>query len=314
MKKLIIAFCGMLIIWSCSTKVIKNADDLVFKDGTFYSKDDTTSPFTGNLETFYADGKPEYLTSYKDGNRNGEDKEWYQNGILRRSGFYIDGKPDGVHIIYHEDGTINKIDTFKNGERIGLSVEYHRNKISRTGRYRNDTKDGEWIVRDSTGKKLAQQVFNKGNLHEIVRYYPDGNVMCSCIKEKEGYCKFYDENGNRVNMEGKPLFTLHQLREKLIGYYPDKLLDVLGRPYKKGWIDYNEGYYLIYRSLIYDEEFFTYNNVLVVATPRSIQMVEVLPQGIDYTTMSGKTVYIRSLGDEDEFNQKYFHSPTLAKY
>jgi antitoxin component YwqK of YwqJK toxin-antitoxin module len=59
--------------------------------------------------------------------KNGEWKEYYENGQLKIVGFYKDGKQEGEWKEYHENGQLKSVGSFKNGRQEGEWKAYDEN-------------------------------------------------------------------------------------------------------------------------------------------------------------------------------------------
>ncbi|MAD11452.1 MAG: hypothetical protein CMC04_01855 [Flavobacteriaceae bacterium] len=141
MKYLLILSC--LLFTSVGWSKDVSMDDLVQRDGLYYEKNSDV-PFTGNI-LWYAYKDKNIITikvSYKDGKREGEYLEYYENGQLRFKRNYKDGKLEGEYLIYYESGQLKKKNNYKNGKRDGENIHYWENgQLYKTEIY----KDGELI-------------------------------------------------------------------------------------------------------------------------------------------------------------------------
>jgi hypothetical protein len=59
---------------------------------------------TGTFQTWYDNGRPEYVRPYKKGKEDGELRTFYDNGILFQSITYKDGKAHGISYQWDRDG------------------------------------------------------------------------------------------------------------------------------------------------------------------------------------------------------------------
>ena len=86
--------------------------DLVEREGVYYKKF-TDVPFTGEVV-----GKEQ--GQFKDGKKHGKWMKYYDSGQLWKKSFHIDGKLNGVRLIYCENGSLSNRGAFNNGKGIGL--------------------------------------------------------------------------------------------------------------------------------------------------------------------------------------------------
>ncbi len=206
----------------------------IFKDGVktrienhFYENGKPKSSVEPNddgtlLEfvTYYENGQAQKLTTKKaeDGKQFGDYKEWYENGQLFRSGYYIgEYERDGDWLEFYDDGAkrlvaefINKeylIKDFWNKEREHVLIDgtgIHQTETirmgkvtsSRTNRYRNQKRHGlQESYRD--GILSLSQEYEDGVLHGSTKtFYKNGN-----LKEETIYKK-----GDRVSGQKYPMF------------------------------------------------------------------------------------------------------------
>ena len=59
---------------------------------------------TGTIMVYYNKGILKFEGEYLDGKRNGKGKEYFNNGILNYEGEYLDGKWNGYEKEYFDNG------------------------------------------------------------------------------------------------------------------------------------------------------------------------------------------------------------------
>ena len=154
---------------------------------------------TGEWEFFYASGKLEQKGKYdKKGRMQGAWKWWYESGKLWREEFYINGKRDGEMKDYDEEGNVilqgNYIEGRKEGRWIYESPDYKE-----IGNYVNDEPDSLWKSyympakikrfegRFLAGEPVGQHVaFHTNGARMYVGNYVSGM--------KDGDWKYYNED------------------------------------------------------------------------------------------------------------------------
>ena len=85
---------------------------LVTRDGVSYNRY-TKKPFTGKTTE-------RSKWNYKDGIRQGEQLDYYANGILHVNANYKDGKRDGKQFNYSENGQLLQTEIWKDDELIEI--------------------------------------------------------------------------------------------------------------------------------------------------------------------------------------------------
>ena len=153
----------------------------------------------GEWEFYYASGKLEQKGKYdKKGRTQGSWKWYYENGKLMREENYVNGKRDGELKDYDDEGNlavqINFVDNRKEGKWLYQSKDYLE-----YGNYVNDEQDSVWVsyympgkIKRFTGKFVSGQ---PEGLHTM--YQPNGRKLYTgnyVAGMKEGDWRFYDEN------------------------------------------------------------------------------------------------------------------------
>lgn len=111
-----------------STWVNYNLDGLVLSVENY--KNDKLN---GKKIMYYLEGQieteklnPLSITYYEDGIINGEYKEYFSTGKLKRVGLYIDGEQQGEWKEYYPNGSISSSSKYKNGLLHGWSYSYNK--------------------------------------------------------------------------------------------------------------------------------------------------------------------------------------------
>ena len=76
---------------------------------------------------YHNNGNVEIIGNYKNGEREGEWKDYYENGKLAIIDNYKNGKREGEWKFYHENGKLGGIGNYKNGKQEGEWKYYHEN-------------------------------------------------------------------------------------------------------------------------------------------------------------------------------------------
>lgn len=73
---------------------------------------------------------------------------YYDNGNVRQSGFYKDGKLTGAWVAYNEDGTKQSMGTYENGKKVGkwffwtgknlTEVDYRDSRVAEVKKWSKD--------------------------------------------------------------------------------------------------------------------------------------------------------------------------------
>ncbi len=118
------------------------------------------NPFSGLLVSKYDDASLQMNLQYKEGRKDGFEKQWHPNGKLLQSRSYAKGVKIGNHLGYWEDGA-KKFDYHFNekGEYLGSRKEWHKNgQLLREFNYSNGKEIGSQRMWTDSGKIRANYV------------------------------------------------------------------------------------------------------------------------------------------------------------
>ena len=139
-------------------------------EGTFVTldkEDDAKSVFSGSITTYYKNGKPEELKTYKDGKLDNEYTSFYANGFVREHFFLNNGMKEGVMAAFTEDG-----------RSCTLTL------------YRDDVPEGFYVVVDADGNYSKYSLTDKQPILET----PSPDEMRTEYKNGVAW-PYYNKNG-----------------------------------------------------------------------------------------------------------------------
>ena len=159
-----------------SERFINNLEQLEERNGKTYVRGEKEA-FTGTLNV-YRDGN--WLFSevpFKNGLRDGVQKDYYKSGKLRWSGFFKNGKREGSAKSFYENGNVEFEENHINGLQNGIIKEYYEN-----------------------GKIKSERPMKMGKKNGVSRNYHENGQLASIVTFKndlqEGVQKDYFDNGN----------------------------------------------------------------------------------------------------------------------
>jgi antitoxin component YwqK of YwqJK toxin-antitoxin module len=123
MKKLLSILSIFLVFISCSPDRV-HTEDLYFKGDICYLDG---KEFTGISFDIHSNGQLKFERSYKNGRKNGLNKQWFENGQLRIETNYKNGKRDGLDKMWYENGQLNYVWKFKDGVEDGIQKTWYEN-------------------------------------------------------------------------------------------------------------------------------------------------------------------------------------------
>lgn len=102
-------------------------------------------------------------TSYKNGQKNGEEIQYFPNGKVLKMVKYSEGEAQGDQIEYNSDGSIKAKRIYKNGQPFeGNFDERFASDLFINQNYKNGQKDGETIVKEESGTVVAKGIYKDG--------------------------------------------------------------------------------------------------------------------------------------------------------
>lgn len=134
---------------------------------TLDKEDDAKSVFSGSITTYYKNGKPEELKTYKDGKLDNEYTSFYANGFVREHFFLKNGMKEGAMAAFTEDG-----------RACTLTL------------YRDDVPEGFYVVVDADGNYSKYSLTDKQPILET----PSPDEMRTEYKNGVAW-PYYNKNG-----------------------------------------------------------------------------------------------------------------------
>ena len=215
--------------------------------------------------------------NYYNGERHGQQKNYYENGIIQFEGQYVNGSPNGHGKKYEMNGQLRFEGEYINGIAWnGIQYDYDNNTTYniRNGKYVNNEEENENENENNEQNddviSVNKSVLEKNNDNIIKEYDPDGNLLFegeylyshrrkgkeyhNGILEYEGeylYDKKY--NGKGFNENGDIIYELKNGYGKVneygkngnlfIGEYLNGKKNGEGKEYSNGKLEY-EGNFL----------------------------------------------------------------------
>ena len=186
--------------------------------------------FNGSVRTWYKNGCPRVISTWKDGRLDGEFINYWNTLLVfhdppvRIKGSMLDGKLDGNFTMsYIADNRINDLEeitiynldfiarlsgSFEKGRRIGVFEYIRGNGNKSQATFINDQKHGPSITWNKSGVKIQETTFKNAQKHgSYFQWHSNGN------KKEEGKYEYDYKNGPFIfyNRDGKKLY--HQIFE-----------------------------------------------------------------------------------------------------
>jgi hypothetical protein len=143
--------------------------------GTIEYKDDTPN---GPFKFYYKSGKIKREGTFKEGQFEGENVKYYENGSVEYSGEYNNGKEEGLFMFFDEDGWLTDSTYYLSGKQHGEhysffssgELEYFRN-------YQNGLMEGEFKQFDKNDTLRFEAWMVNDTARTIVKYDTLGRAI-----------------------------------------------------------------------------------------------------------------------------------------
>jgi antitoxin component YwqK of YwqJK toxin-antitoxin module len=127
--------------------------------------------------------------------------EAYEDGTLNSESIYINGKMDGLYIIYYDNGKIVSKQMYNNGIKEGTGIHFNSNgELWYEENYKDGRLDGiikYYDYEDSKLERITEYQNGKRNGNEMI--YRDSGTLWSIssykLDKRNGMTFFYWENG-----------------------------------------------------------------------------------------------------------------------
>jgi len=170
MRILVFILCPFLLLLSCENEVLKvdkSSNELQLKNGVLEYQG---APFTGELVSMYNPSSFKMKLEYKEGRKDGYEKQWYPNGELAQHRLYSKGVKVGNHLGWWEDGS-KKFDYHFNekGEYEGNRKEWYQNgQLVRDFNYVKGKEIGSQRMWNDNGKIRANYEVKNGERFGLI--------------------------------------------------------------------------------------------------------------------------------------------------
>ncbi|MGE4289434.1 MAG: toxin-antitoxin system YwqK family antitoxin [Salinivirgaceae bacterium] len=188
------------------------------------------------------------LLNYVDinGMKQGNWKQYHENGNPRYEAYFVDDKPIGKLTRWDNKGNLYAILEYKNTGEKATARFYHSNgKIAATGNYLGKSKDSIWLYYDENSHLYLQESYEKGEKHGIFKQFTSEGILIELITWKQGI-----KNGSwkKFYVEGPLMWEANFVDGKLEGdaksYYKNGKLQKEGKfvndLMEGAWLRYKE--------------------------------------------------------------------------
>jgi antitoxin component YwqK of YwqJK toxin-antitoxin module len=197
----------------------------------FYSNDTLFSECVFNrgkrvgiCRTYYKNGKPQSILTYRGMTNTCDAEILYEDGNLKAKGKYIDKEKDSAWTYYDNFGKVTSTEFYLKGKKEGTwKVFYPNGVVSQETVYKGDKKNGPYKEFFQDGRKKTESNFKNDNYEGFtIVYHPNGNIWTKGSYKnglREGTWNVFLENGAKDRDEfykdGNLLNPLPVREEKL---------------------------------------------------------------------------------------------------
>ncbi len=129
---------------------------------------------TGEMMQYSPEGLKEMQTTFVSGSREGPNRTWYPNGVLKSEGTYRGGVLHGTLHEYHTTGVLGTRSEWLWGRKEGRLENWYTNEKPRiVATYRNDLLDGEAREWNEEGNLRSSGTWRQGVRDGVWRWYDD---------------------------------------------------------------------------------------------------------------------------------------------
>ncbi len=153
---------------------------------TYYGKMWKNNQGTYTAIDYYMSGQMQmsgFYKSMKTKIKHGLFSYYYENGVKKVEGLYIDNLAQGEWKYWDEKGKLTSIISSKDNKMIG-EQEFHPNgKLKHSGNYKNNQKSGKWQYWDQDGRLIFEGQYVKGwRSGNWNRHLPDTTITVEYLK------------------------------------------------------------------------------------------------------------------------------------
>jgi antitoxin component YwqK of YwqJK toxin-antitoxin module len=160
----------------------------------------------GDWKEYFNDGHLRAEGKYNKDIKEGPWKFYHPNGSVEQEGAYYKGKPEGEWRWYYPDGQLLREELYYNGKLDGLMTEYNEaGEVITKGEYIEGEENGEWFYRE--GDNETDGNYAGGMRNGLWKYYDiqDGTGKQKVLRfegrfiedNPHGKHTYYWDNGNK---------------------------------------------------------------------------------------------------------------------
>ncbi len=150
---------------------------------------------------------------------NGKFTVFYEDGVKKIEGVYVDNEIDGKYTEYYHNGVLAEEGTFAKGKRINEWKYYFEDKkIKEVGSYLNGVKNGVWKEYHDNGKLFGEVNTKEGLMEGKASYYGEDGKLFAELEYKADEImkyKFLDKKGKELakgeNKAGKLVYKKYTM-------------------------------------------------------------------------------------------------------
>lgn len=144
--------------------------DSLLLESKVYLLKSSRLPFTGTAIS-YNNGQKVIETQYINGKVDGVEILYFNNGNIETESHYTEGKFNGIMKNYYSDGSLKSEEMYENDYKNGKSTCFFTfNRKEKEGNYEDCIELGIWTFWDENGRKIAEIDYRDGEVVREVKY------------------------------------------------------------------------------------------------------------------------------------------------
>lgn len=164
MKKVLLYLILLLINGFTFGQNITVTHDSLLLENKIYFLKSTHTPYTGTAVS-WNNGKKVIETQYVNGKVDGVEILFFANGTIETKSEYKEGKFNGTMTSYFSNGNLKSTEIYVNDYKNGKSVYYYPfGGKEKEGNYENCFEVGKWIFWNEAGQKVSEKEYKMGEL------------------------------------------------------------------------------------------------------------------------------------------------------
>jgi len=163
--KQVLVYLTLLLIngFAFGQNTIVTHDSLLLENKIYLLKS-THAPYTGTAIS-WNNGKKVIETQYVNGKVDGVEILYFANGSIETKSEYKEGKFNGTMTNYYSNGNVKSVESYQHDYKNGLSTYYYPfGGKEKEGNYEDCIEVGVWTFWNEAGQKVSEKEYKMGEV------------------------------------------------------------------------------------------------------------------------------------------------------